>query len=100
METMPRFSEILTNLETISDLIADAIVRKIMPVKDDITEHQAKRAYGSRWIQKMKTYGLAKESRVGCRIIYSRAHLNALRAAEREYDQIFLQRRANRNKNK
>lgn len=93
MEGVPSVTEILTNLEAVSDLIADAIIKKVMPVKDDISENQAKKAYGDRWIRKMKKYGLAKESHIGGRIIYSRTHLDALRIAEREHAKLFYRGR-------
>lgn len=54
--------EMMSQLESCSNLIADAIIRKTMPCQDDITENQAKKAYGDRWIRKMKKYGLAKRS--------------------------------------
>ena len=93
MDNYPTVSELMASLEAISDLIADSIIKKVMPVQDDITENQAKKAYGDRWIQKMKRYGLAKSCRVGSRIIYSRSQLDALRIAERDHERFFYQKR-------
>lgn len=90
METV---RDIMAQLESCSNLIADAIIRKTMPCEDDITEHQAKKAYGVRWIVKMRKYGLADAHRVGGRILYSRHQLNCLREAERQHDEIFLSKR-------
>ena len=96
MDNYPTVSELMASLETIADLIAGAIVKKVMPVQDDITENQAKKAYGDRWLRKMKRYGLAKSCRVGSRIIYSRSQLDALRIAERDHERFFYQKRMDR----
>ena len=93
MRDMESVRDIMTELETCSNLIADAIIRKTTPVEDDISEHQAKKAYGVRWIVKMRRYGLAEAHRVGGRILYSRHQLNCLREAERQHDEIFLSKR-------
>lgn len=87
---MESIRDIMTQLESCSNLIADAIIRKTLPCEDDISEHQAKKAYGVRWIIKMRKYGLADAHRVGGRILYSRHQLNCLREAERQHDEIFL----------
>ena len=93
MRDMDSVRTIMTELETCSNLIADAIIRKTSPVEDDISEHQAKKAYGVRWIQKMRRYGLAEAHRVGGRILYSRHQLNCLREAERQHDKEFFNNR-------
>ena len=66
METV---KEIMTELENCSNLIADAIIRKTSPYEDDITERQAKKAYGRDWIERMKKLNLAKYSKIGGRNI-------------------------------
>lgn len=87
--------EMMSQLESCSNLIADAIIRKTMPCQDDITENQAKKAYGDRWIRKMKKYGLAKAQRVGGRLLYSRHQLNCLREAEREHACLWSKQKKN-----
>lgn len=73
---------------SMSELIADAIIKRTSPVQDDISERQAETTYGTRWLRKMKQEGLAKYSRIGGRVIYSRHQLDCLRAAEREQARI------------
>lgn len=87
--------QMMTELESCSNLIADAIIRRTMPCQDDISENQAKKAYGDKWIRKMKQYGLAKFQRVGNRIFYSRHQLDCLREAEREHAKLFFKRKKN-----
>lgn len=71
-----------------SELIADAIIKRTSPVQDDISERQAETLYGAKWLRRMKQTGLAQYSRIGGRVIYSRHQLNCLRAAEREQAQV------------
>ena len=92
---MESVQDIMAQLELCSNLIADAIIRKTLPCEDDISENQAKKAYGDRWIRKMKRYGLAKSNRVGGRILYSRHQLNCLREAEREHAKIWYNNKKN-----
>lgn len=80
---METINEILHELEEFSSLIASAIIRETTPYKDDISENQARIAYGAKWLRKMKADGLAKHARVGGRVLYSRHQLNCLREAER-----------------
>lgn len=80
---METIKEIMHELEEFSSLIASAIIRETTPYKDDISENQARIAYGAKWLRKMKADGLAKHARVGGRVLYSRHQLNCLREAER-----------------
>lgn len=85
---MESVKNIMNELEQCSNLIADAIIRKASPFEDDITENQARKAYGDKWLRKMKKEGLAKFTRIGNRIIYSRHQLDCLREAEREHARL------------
>ena len=58
----------------------------------DITERQAKEAYGDKWLRKMKGLGLAKYTKIGGRNIYSRHQLNCLREAERENTRLVFRK--------
>ncbi len=82
----------MTDLERVSNLIADAIIRRTNPCEDDITESAARKLYGDRWLRQMKKCGLAKWSRVGSRNIYSRHQLDCLRDAEREEAKLIFKR--------
>ena len=92
---MDTVKNIMQELEQCSNLIADAIIKKTTPCEDDLSENQAKKAYGDRWIRKMRKYGLAKCTRVGGRILYSRHQLDCLREAEREYVKVTYNQRKN-----
>lgn len=70
--------------EMFSNLIADAIIKKTSPVQDDMSEREAKKAYGTRWLMAMKEKGLANAHRIGGKVVYSRHQLDCLRAAERQ----------------
>jgi len=89
---MESVKQIMNELEQCSDLIAEAIIKKTQPYEDDISENQARKAYGAKWLRKMKAEGLAKHARVGSRTIYSRHQLDCLRAAEREQARLIFKR--------
>lgn len=71
-------------LLTLSDLIADAIVKRTNPVEDEISRNQADKLYGAAWMRKAVESGQVKGIRRGSgktsKIIYSRHQLNCLRA--------------------
>lgn len=75
----------MEQMETFSNLVADAIIKKTSPVKDDLSERQAAKAYGTRWLRAMKEKGLADVHRIGGKWCYSRHQLDCLRAAERQH---------------
>ena len=85
---MESVKTIMQELETCSNLIAGAIIKKAAPIDDDITENAARKAYGDKWLRKMKRDGLAKYTRVGRRILYSRHQLDCLLEAEREHAKL------------
>ena len=89
---MESVKHIMNELEQCSNLIADAIIRKTSPHEDDITERQAKEAYGEKWLRKIKGLGLAKYTKIGGRNIYSRHQLNCLREAERENTRLVFRK--------
>ena len=92
MRDMESVRDIMTELETCSNLIADAIIRKTIPFNDDISESQARELYGDKWLRRMKRCGLAEYNRVGNRNIFSRHQLNCLRQAEREHAKLVFAR--------
>ena len=85
---MDTVKDMMLQLERISGLVADAIIRKTRPFEDDISENQAMKEYGERWLRRMKKDGLAKFNRIGNRNVYSRHQLNCLREAEREHARL------------
>lgn len=89
---MESVRDIMQELESCSNLIAEAIIRKTNPYSDDISENQARKAYGIKWLRKMKAEGLAKYARVGGRVLYSRHQLDCLRAAEREQAKMIFRK--------
>ena len=76
--------------ETFSNLIADAILKRTSPVKDDMSEREAKAAYGTRWLRRVKEEGLAESHRIGGKVIYSRHQLDCIRAAERQHARLII----------
>ena len=89
---MESVRNIMNELELCSNLIADAIIRKTAPHEDDISERQAKEAYGDKWLRKMKRLGLARFTKIGGRNIYSRHQLDCLRQAERENAKLIFKK--------
>lgn len=87
---MDTVRDLMERAETLSNLIADAIIKKTSPVKDDLSEREAKAAYGSRWLRQMRTEGLADVCRIGGKVIYSRHQLDCLRAAERRRAELII----------
>lgn len=73
---------------SLSDIIADAIIKRTCPVQDDLSERQAETLYGARWLRKMKQAGIAQCNKIGGKNIYSRHQLNSIRVAEREQARI------------
>lgn len=73
-----------------SELIADAIIKRTQPMKDDMSERQAEKAYGTRWLRAMTQRGLAEWHRVGGRKVFSRHQLDCLRQAERRHASLVL----------
>lgn len=76
--------------ETFSDLVADAIIKRVSPVRDDLSERQARAAYGARWLRSMREAGLATPHKVGGKTVYSRHQLDCLRAAERRHASLII----------
>lgn len=89
---MESIRDIMTQLETCSNLIADAIIRRTIPCDDDISESQARELYGDKWLRRMKRDGLAVYNRIGSRNVYSRHQLDCLRQAEREHAKLVFAR--------
>ncbi len=87
METV---RDLMEQAETFSNLIADAILKKTAPVKDDLSERKAQAAYGAKWLRKMRDAGLADPHRIGGKLVYSRHQLDCLRAAERQHAKMIF----------
>lgn len=77
-----------------SEIIADAVIKRIQPVKDDLTESQARKAFGVRWLNKMVENGNAHYHWIGSRKIFSRHQLDCLRLAERRRAEIISRKNA------
>lgn len=87
METIKSLTE---QAEMLSTLVADAILKRTNPVSDDLSEREAKKAYGTRWLNAMRNEGLADCHRIGNKNIFSRHQLDCLRAAERMHTKLIL----------
>lgn len=74
----------------VSELIAGAIIKKMKPVDDELSENEAQKAYGTRWLNRMRDAGLAQFARIGNKKVYSRHQLDCLKAAEREQARLIM----------
>ncbi len=74
----------------LSEVIADAILRRTSPVSDELSEAEAKKAYGTRWLNRMRDEGLAKFRWKGNKKIFSRHQLDCLLYAEKEHARLVL----------
>ena len=73
--------------QTLSNLIADAIIAKTTPAADDLSRSEAERLFGYSTIARWTKEGKVSTHRSGAgrnsTITYSRHELDCLRAAER-----------------
>ena len=92
MERLERFEKYKEKIVLVAEMVADRIIRECIPMEDEISENQARKAYGIKWLRKMKAEGLAKYARVGGRVLYSRHQLDCLRAAEREQAKLIFKK--------
>lgn len=70
-------------LMSCTDIIAAAIIRQTYPVKDELSERQAQKMFGSRWLMARKDDGSAEYHCSAGKNIYSRHQLMCLKEAER-----------------
>ena len=70
-------------LMSCTDIIAAAIIRQTCPVKDELSERQAQKMFGSRWLMARKGDGSAEYHCSAGKNIYSRHQLMCLKEAER-----------------
>ena len=87
---MEHYVEVKKRLMFISEMAADVIIRRCIPMEDELSENQARRLYGDKWLRKKKREGLAHWQRKGIKSVYSRAELDKLRAQEREPARILF----------
>ncbi len=87
---MSSIESLTRSYEELSTLIADAILRRTSPVSDELSENEAQRLYGARWLNRMRDSGLAEFRRSGNKKIYSRHRLDCLKAGEAEHARLIL----------
>lgn len=85
MDSLQLYAE---DAQQMSELIADAILKRTQPVTDDLSENEARTAYGRRWLDDKVKRGLAEYSRIGNKKVFSRHQLDCLRFAERKRAEI------------
>lgn len=61
----------------ISSLAADEMIRRLQPVKDDISQREAWELYGKAVVSAAENSGLVKVRMIGNRKLFSRRELNA-----------------------
>lgn len=64
-------------LMMISSLVADELIRRLQPVKDDISQREARELYGKAVVSAAENSGLVKVRMIGNRKLFSRRELNA-----------------------
>lgn len=64
-------------LMMISSLVADEMIRRQQPVKDDISQREARELYGKAVVSAAENSGLVKVRMIGNRKLFSRRELNA-----------------------
>lgn len=88
---MRSITSIADDMMSITDLIAASIIRQTTPVKDEISEAEAQRQFGTRWMRARKKDGSAKYHCTAGKNIYSRQQLMCLKQAEKEVsDEIMM----------
>lgn len=81
---MRSLTSIADEMMSLTDLIAASIIRQTTPVKDEISESQAQKQFGTRWLRARKKDGSAKYHCTAGKNIYSRQQLMCLKQAEKE----------------
>ena len=81
---MENYIDVKKRLMLISEQAADAIIRRCMPLSDELSENQARKLYGDKWLRKKKREGQAHWRQEGIKTVYSRSELDELRRQERE----------------
>lgn len=76
------------DMMAMTELIADAVIKRISPVDDDLSQREAISKYGNQWLRDMERRQLAHPHRIGNRKVYSRHELDTLRAIERQQAQL------------
>ncbi len=64
-----------------TSLLADAIIQRMDPVKDELSQREAVRIYGDRFVRRAVSDGCVCPKSVANRKVYSRRELNAYRYA-------------------
>lgn len=81
---MPNVITISEQLMSCTDLIAAAIIRQTWPVKDELSEREAQKQFGARWLRARKADGSAEYHCSAGKNIYSRHQLMCLKEAEKQ----------------
>lgn len=75
------------DLLELADLFAAAVVKRTNPIKDEITQRQARKEFGAVWLKNQEERNRVKGRRKGSHenspIVYSRLELIAVREAEK-----------------
>lgn len=80
--------------------LAAMMVKKIHPVRDDLTKNAACREYGRGWIEEHIRNGDLTPRIKGQQHIFSRAEIEALRAVSMQAPQVFVKENTGRRRGK
>ena len=85
---MRALADVMYETMTAADLLAAAIVKRMQPSKDEITQREAYRRYGKKWINDATEQKLLHTRRKGdalnSPVIYSLTEILALQESEKQ----------------
>ena len=85
---MRALSDVMYETMTAADLLAAAIVKRMQPSKDEITQREAYRRYGKKWINDATEQNLLHTRRKGdalnSPVMYSLTEILALQESEKQ----------------
>ena len=93
MERLERFEKYKERIVLVSEMVADRIIRECIPLEDEISENQARKLYGDKWLRRQKRYKIAHWRKVGTRTMYSRKDLDGIRQQEREPAKLIFKKK-------
>ena len=96
MEGMEPFKVYKENLIALTEAVADVIISRCMPLSEEISESQARKCYGDKWLRKQMKYGLVRPEKRGVMNVVRRSDLDRLRKQERTPALIIFKPKKNR----
>ncbi len=80
---LPKTLEIFEDIRGFSEVVADAIIKRTMPINDDLSMNECRKMYGKQWVSDRIAGGQLSTHKTKGKIIISRHECECLRLAER-----------------